>query len=308
MRTPRCSFLAICLLGFVGCGSSKGATQGAEGTDCYPNGSCNQGLSCFSNKCVRYDAGGSGAGGGAIAGASGTGVGGATGAAGTKGAAGTTEPAGATGAAGVAGPTGAAGATGAAGIAGAAGAAGTNADASPPDAAGEMGAADTTGAAGSQACGGSDGGAGPTPEELTVAACGETPATTARAYGGRVTMTVSGIYINTPGQPLEDAFYHVDLADNSRSTDGACPECFRYNRLSEGANVCYLLSTNYRVSDLVVGGYPAFQPSHEYTVTLDLGSSPAERLDFGMADCGCSDNSGTHTVTLTPLADTACGH
>jgi hypothetical protein len=140
---------------------------------------------------------------------------------------------------------------------------------------------------------------------FSVPACGQTPATTAHAYAGLVTMKVSGVFANTPGQPLEDAFYHVDLADNSKSTMGPCPECFRYNRLSEGACVCYLQCPSYRVSDLVVGGYPAFSPSHVYTVTLDFGSAPAEPIDFGMADCGCSDNSGTHDVTLTPVS--SCG-
>src|SRR5262249_42753413 len=60
-------------------------------------------------------------------------------------------------------------------------------------------------------------------DQMTIEACGFNPGTTAHAYNGLVTMTVSGLFTNSPGQPLEDAFYHVDLNDNSQTT-GPCPE------------------------------------------------------------------------------------
>src|SRR6476646_7777543 len=47
----------------AGC-SSSGGSQGGEGQPCYPNRSCNDGLVCLSNLCVRPPAGGAGAGGG----------------------------------------------------------------------------------------------------------------------------------------------------------------------------------------------------------------------------------------------------
>jgi hypothetical protein len=48
----------------LACGGRPGATSGAEGGHCYPNATCNSGLSCFSDRCVRYDGGvASGAGG-----------------------------------------------------------------------------------------------------------------------------------------------------------------------------------------------------------------------------------------------------
>ena len=44
----------ICAGALLGCGGSgESATFGAEGSDCYPNGTCDQGLSCLSNLCVR---------------------------------------------------------------------------------------------------------------------------------------------------------------------------------------------------------------------------------------------------------------
>jgi hypothetical protein len=284
MRLARVAVFAIAL----GC-SGRSTPAGQEKGYCYSNGTCNPGLSCFSNRCVRYDGGAADApaDGGSAAGGGGAGP----------------------GAAGQIGGPGGAGGGGTSGIGDAgdgreasaeAGTPGT-AGASPNDGGGSTDVVDATGADGGLApC---DGGLDATPksEMFSVLACGMTPATTSGAYAGLVTMTVSGLFTNSPGQPLEDAFYHVDLADNSKSTLGACPECFRYNRLSEGACVCYQQCPSYRVSDLVVGGYPAFSPTHVYTVTLDLGTAPAEQIDFGMADCGCYDNAGTHDVTLTPV-------
>jgi hypothetical protein len=46
---------SICLALVTGC--SSGSSHGTGGVDqgCYPNGTCNAGLSCFSNVCVQYD-------------------------------------------------------------------------------------------------------------------------------------------------------------------------------------------------------------------------------------------------------------
>jgi hypothetical protein len=90
-RVPRWTFggaLAVAALA-IGCGSSD-TPAGAEGGHCFPNNTCNAGLTCLSTLCVRP--------------ASGTG--GASDAAGTIGAAGATGAAGTTGAAGVDGGTG----------------------------------------------------------------------------------------------------------------------------------------------------------------------------------------------------------
>jgi hypothetical protein len=116
-----------------------------------------------------------------------------------------------------------------------------------------------------------------------------------------VTVTVSGLVVNTPGNPLSDPFYAVDPNDTSMVTAPA-PDWLRYDRLSEGSCLCSYecAATSHRVTDLLVGGYPPYSASHQYTVTLDLGSAPAERLNFGIADCGCGDNSGTHAVKIAP--------
>ena len=114
------AIVGLMVLG-AGCGSTP--SQGGEGQACYPNKTCNTGLSCFSNLCVNAGAGGSGGAAGAT-GAAGTrstgGVAGATATTSTGGAAGTHATGGATGGAGGLAGTGTGGATGGAG--GAAGA------------------------------------------------------------------------------------------------------------------------------------------------------------------------------------------
>ncbi len=101
MRLPL--LFALVSLVSVGCGDNP-AKQGGERQDCYPNGTCNAGLTCASNVCVSLGDGGAGRGGGG----------------GTTGAAGSTGGAGASGTAGTAGSTAGAGG-GASGTAGAGG-------------------------------------------------------------------------------------------------------------------------------------------------------------------------------------------
>ena len=81
--------LGILLFGssLVGCGGS--ASQGGERQSCYPNGSCNAGLTCFSNVCVNTNDGGpGGSGGGSGGGGAGGGAGRSGGGAGAGGGAG----------------------------------------------------------------------------------------------------------------------------------------------------------------------------------------------------------------------------
>ena len=163
----------------VGCGGGGGKATGTEGGPCYGNKTCNTGLTCYSDLCVKVTtgtAGTTGAGGrGGTTGAGGatstagtggtTGTAGATGTAGTGGAAGTTGAAGAagtTGAAGAAGTTGAVGAAGRGGTTGAAGAAGTTGAAGAGGRGGTTGTAGTTGATGAAGTTGAAGAAGTT--------------------------------------------------------------------------------------------------------------------------------------------------
>ncbi len=60
------SAAAAALLPVIACGSgsSGGAAQGGVGQACYPNGTCNAGLSCYSNLCVDANVDGGSDGGG----------------------------------------------------------------------------------------------------------------------------------------------------------------------------------------------------------------------------------------------------
>jgi alpha-tubulin suppressor-like RCC1 family protein len=80
----------ILAAGLLGCGGGAAAPpNGQEKGHCYPNGTCNVGLSCFSDRCVRFGAGGSGDGGRPSGSAGDSGVqGGAGGGAGASGGAG----------------------------------------------------------------------------------------------------------------------------------------------------------------------------------------------------------------------------
>ncbi|HEY2410470.1 MAG TPA: hypothetical protein VGI10_30905 [Polyangiaceae bacterium] len=137
-------------------------------------------------------------------------------------------------------------------------------------------------------------------EALDAPSCGYDPAQTMVSYRGTLWLFVEGVLENTPGSAVQDAFYNLDV-DNQSTALSACPDCFRYNFASEANCVCSYECPNssHRVADLLLDGYPAFEPSHRYTVRLAIGDG-ATQLRFGMADCGCSDNSGTYLIKLEP--------
>src|SRR6266404_2302858 len=92
-RELRFPFVALAVAALWACSGQGGPAAGQEMGQCYPNRTCKQGLSCFSDRCVRFD-GAAGQGGGSTGGDSGAG---AAGSAGTTGVAGTTGDAGAIG-------------------------------------------------------------------------------------------------------------------------------------------------------------------------------------------------------------------
>jgi hypothetical protein len=99
-RSVLCAWVLSLVLG-AACGSN-GQIAGGVGAHCYPNRTCNDGLSCLSNLCVVANAGGSTgdadatAAGGSSGGSAGAGAGGAGGT-GTMGTAGAFAPDGGSG-------------------------------------------------------------------------------------------------------------------------------------------------------------------------------------------------------------------
>jgi hypothetical protein len=98
----------------TGCGGSSPG-QGGIRESCYPNGTCNAGLTCVSQVCVSLDGGQAGDNGGGGAGGKGGTAGSGSGGAAGGGMAGQSGTAGAAGAAGTSGAAGAAGQGGGAG-------------------------------------------------------------------------------------------------------------------------------------------------------------------------------------------------
>jgi hypothetical protein len=138
-------------------------------------------------------------------------------------------------------------------------------------------------------------------EMLTIPPCGSNAVTTAGAYSGLVSITVSGTMVNTPGNPSTDAFYNIEELNPSVPVSQA-PEWLRFAREGQAPNTCY--PGAYPVSGLFAQPYPAFDAGHSYAVLLDLGPGPAARLLLGIADCGCWDNSGTFPLTIDPATTT----
>jgi len=136
-------------------------------------------------------------------------------------------------------------------------------------------------------------------ETISVPPCGSTPGTTTGSYSGLAIVTVSGSLVITPDNPDQDAFFNFNES-SSFTPVSPNPDTFRFNRVSEGTCLCGFEcpSTSHRVSDILVGPYPAYDPSPTYTVQLDLVTAIAAPLHFGISDCGCGDNSGELTVTI----------
>ena len=129
--------------------------------------------------------------------------------------------------------------------------------------------------------------------------CGFTPAVTATQYAGLVEITISGNVFFVPPDGHYDGFYGNTASGPTSST----PSPLRMARLRDGTPCTCTLECagrNFPASDLLVSPYPAYNPLHTYTVVLDVGPLP-DRIAFGLSDCGCFDNSGTWTISITQL-------
>ena len=126
---------------------------------------------------------------------------------------------------------------------------------------------------------------------LTVSNCGMTGTTTAKSYSGVITLHVSGTLFGSPSSET-DPFY------NNFPNPIQCPDCFVYNRVSQGTCECVGSCPATQVGVNGVTGYILYNPTHAYMLTLDLGSAPPERLNFSYGDCGCGDNVGNWTLSI----------
>jgi len=106
---------------------------------------------------------------------------------------------------------------------------------------------------------------------------------------------VSGTVIVVPPDNGYDGFYTLSGIIN--------PGRFLMARASESTCTCESECTgHFPVVDVLAVPHPAFNPDWTYSVQIDLGEGPPDRLAFGIHDCGCFDNSGELTVVIDDLS------
>ncbi len=112
-------------------------------------------------------------------------------------------------------------------------------------------------------------------------------ATSTGLYSGTVKVRVSGTGFSL-GNDINDAFYLV----NGPSHDAS------YYQLTFGLASLTPYNPAQNAVNYIVGGLPAYQPSHVYNFLLNTGTTTPSQLHFGVGDGVFSDNGGSFTVAL----------
>jgi hypothetical protein len=117
---------------------------------------------------------------------------------------------------------------------------------------------------------------------------------TTQSYSGIVHVTVSGIG-QSLGQQYNDAFYLISSATHDAN----------YYQLTFGTSPLVPFDPAQNAVNFVVGGLPAYQPSHVYSFDLDTGLLVPGQLHFGVGDGNFSDNSGSYRITVSDAPEPA---
>lgn len=139
----------------------------------------------------------------------------------------------------------------------------------------------------------------------TVTAAFTTPdaGITTNSYSGTVLVTVSGVG-QSYSSAYNDAFYvYQDTSGNPITPSNPYynptnPNGLRYYQLAYSANPLSGNDYNNAADLSVVGGLPAYSPSHSYTFFLNTGLTAPGKLHFGVIDGDYGDNTGAYTITL----------
>jgi hypothetical protein len=113
-------------------------------------------------------------------------------------------------------------------------------------------------------------------------------------YDGTVEITVSGVG-QSEGSLYNDAFY---IYDNGPPYHDAS-----YYQLTFGTSTLVGFDPSQDISNYLVGGIPAYDPSHTYTFEIMTGASVPTALHFGVSDGNFADTSGAYTVTITQVPE-----
>src|SRR5512140_1954437 len=102
-------------------------------------------------------------------------------------------------------------------------------------------------------------------------------------YGGTVHIAVSGIG-RSDGSTLNDAFYEFHRGSSAHDAS--------YYQLTFGTSTLVGYDPAQDALNFLVGGLPAYNPSHVYNFDLSTGALLPTQLHFGVSDGIFSDNCG----------------
>jgi len=122
---------------------------------------------------------------------------------------------------------------------------------------------------------------------------------TVNKYDNVVLITVSGVG-QSLGSDYNDAFYLY--ADAAGGPIGPTNDP-NYYQLTFGTSPLVAFDPSQDAKNFIVGGLPAYNPSHAYTFELNTGVSVPSVLHFGVSDGIFSDNSGSYTITVSQIPE-----
>ncbi len=110
-------------------------------------------------------------------------------------------------------------------------------------------------------------------------------------YFGQVQVNVVGTG-ESLGSLDNDAFYVFE---------GGVFHDANYYQLTYGLSPLVPLNSAQNAVNFIVGGLPAYSPTHEYNFVLNTGAAVGSILHFGVSDGNFGDNKGSYRVTITQL-------
>ncbi len=131
----------------------------------------------------------------------------------------------------------------------------------------------------------------------TVSAAFTTPdgGVSTGSYSGIVRITVDGIG-QSAGTAFNDAFYVIGPPPYNDPS---------YYQLAFSTTTLVPFDPAHDAVNFIVGGLPAYDPSHSYTFLLNTGLSTPGQLHFGVSDGDFGDNSGSYRITISAVPEPA---
>ncbi len=116
-------------------------------------------------------------------------------------------------------------------------------------------------------------------------------------YKGNVLLNVSGGG-HSAGQDYNDAFY---IFANAHGSPVAARRDSSYYQLAFGTVPLAAFNPAQNAKNFLVGAFPAYNPTHEYSFILNTGLTAPSALHFGVSDGNFGDNSGAYRISITQL-------